>query len=46
MLNVQEKPSKFYVFYWKKIDVKYEKGPNYCDNFTHGFNGEFKRSTK
>jgi hypothetical protein len=35
MLNVQEKPSKFYVFYWKKIDVKYEKGPNYCDVISH-----------
>jgi hypothetical protein len=43
----QEKPSKFYVFIGKKIDVKYEKGPNYCDViFTHGFNGEFKSEYK
>jgi hypothetical protein len=25
---------------------KYEKGPNYCDVFTHGFNGEFKSEYK
>jgi hypothetical protein len=47
MLNVTRKAIKFYVFYWKKIDVKYEKGPNYCDViFTHGFNGEFKSEYK
>ena len=44
---IQEKPSKFYVFIGKKIDVKYEKGPNYCDViFIHGFNGEYKSKYK
>ncbi|SEA03069.1 hypothetical protein SAMN05443667_101671 [Flavobacterium gillisiae] len=43
----QEKPSKFYIFIGKKIDIKYEKGPNYCDViFLHGFNGEFKSEYK
>jgi hypothetical protein len=42
MLNVDKKSHQNFMFYWKKIDIKYEKGPNYCDViFTHGFNGEF-----
>jgi hypothetical protein len=46
MLNVQEKPSKFYVFIGKKL-IKNTKNPNYCDViFTHGFNGEFKSEYK
>ncbi|MFB9079617.1 hypothetical protein ACFFWB_19800 [Flavobacterium procerum] len=27
----QKKPSKFYAFVGTKIDLKYEKNPNYCD---------------
>jgi hypothetical protein len=40
------KAIKILCFYWKKIDKKYEKGPNYCDVFIHGFNGEFKSEYK
>jgi hypothetical protein len=47
MLNVDKKSHQILCFYWKKIDVKYEKGPNYCDViFTYGFNGEFKSEYK